>query len=166
MKNIKELIKKILLSLNVLFKKIKGKDVADPPVLAGLDAKIIVDGKTIGWATNVSFDEDFELQGIRTLGYHGDRGYKSQGYNCTVTIGTFVLQSDQTDSLPLPTRETILTSGMVSFEIIDIVTGKTLYILDQCKCATKGVTLDSGTLAAKNTTWRCRRVIPKAETSL
>jgi len=146
--------------LKLIIHPIQGATDPDTPVLAGLDAIVKYDGKVVAWATNVSFDEDFELQGIRTLGHHGDRGYKSQGYNCTVTVGTFVLEGDLDDNLPIPTRQTILTSGLASFELIDLVTGKTLYILKECKCATAGVNLDSGSLSSKNTTWRCREVMP------
>lgn len=152
---------KLKLFLSILFGRFSGSANPDLPVLAGLDAIFKYEDKVVGWATNVSFDEDFELQGIRTLGFHGDRGYKSQGYNCTVNVGTFVLQGTITDNLPTPTRETILTSGTVKMELIDLTTGKTLYILQDCKCATIGVNLDSGSLATKATTWRCRKVIPK-----
>jgi len=144
-----------------LIKPIRGAVDPDMPVLAGLDAIIKLDGQVVAWATNLSFDEDFELQGIRTLGHHGDRGYKSQGYNCTVTVGTFVLEGDVDDHLPVPTRNSILTSGLASFEVIDLITGDTLYILKECKCATSGVNLDSGSLSSKNTTWRCRAVLPQ-----
>lgn len=153
-------MKRLILFFRLLFNSIEGAQDAELPVLAGLDAIIKLDGQIIGWATNLSFDEDFEIQGIRTLGFHGDRGYKSQGYNCTVSVGTFVLQGDVADNLPVPTRRTILTSGVVSFEVLDLITGNTLFILSQCKCATSGVNLDSGSLSSKNTTWRCREVLP------
>jgi hypothetical protein len=146
----------------LLFAGIRGATATpDLPVLAGLDAVVKLDGKIIAWATNLSFDEDFELQGIRTLGYHGDRGYKSQGYNCSVTVGTFVLIGTIGDALPVPTRKTILTSGVLDFEVMDLNTNKTLYVLWQCKCGTHGVNLDSGSLSSKNTTWRCRMAIPQ-----
>jgi len=114
----------------LLFAGIRGATATpDLPVLAGLDAVVKLDGKIIAWATNLSFDEDFELQGIRTLGYHGDRGYKSQGYNCSVTVGTFVLIGTIGEALPVPTRKTILTSGVLDFEVMDLNTNKTLYVL-------------------------------------
>lgn len=144
-----------------LFTSFQGNADPDLPVLAGLDSVVYLDGKLIGWATNVSFDEDFELQGIRTLGFHGDRGYKSQGYNCSVTVGTFVLLGSVADNLPVPTRRTILTNGLVDFFLFDLVTDDPLFILKSCKCATVGVNLDSGSLSSKNTTWRCKEVIPK-----
>ena len=96
-----------------IFQKLSGNQETgfETPVLAGLDAIVKYEGKTIGYATNVSFDEDFELQGIRTLGFHGDRDFKSMGYNCNVTVGTFVLQGSVDDALPTPSRQTILKTG-------------------------------------------------------
>lgn len=158
---------KILFILQLLFFNIIGKlsgkqDTGfETPVLAGLDAIVKYEGKTIGYATNISFDEDFELQGIRTLGFHGDRDFKSLGYNCNVTVGTFVLEGSVDDALPTPSRDTILGSGLVNFEILNLNTGDTLFILQGCKCATKGVTFDGTALSTKNTTWRCRQVKEK-----
>lgn len=40
---------------------------------AGLDAILQQDLRTIGFASGVNFDQDYELEGIRTLGTHGDR---------------------------------------------------------------------------------------------
>jgi len=155
------MIKKIKLILNFLFSSFVGSVDPDLPVLAGLDAIVFLDGGLVAWATNVSFDEDFELQGIRTLGFHGDRGYKSMGYNASVTVGTFVLQGTVVDALPVPTRRTILTSGLVDFFLFDLITEDPLFVLKSCKCATIGVSLDGGSLATKNTTWRCKEIIPK-----
>lgn len=156
-----KMINIIINALSILFVGLEGGADPDLPVLAGLDAVVYLDGKIVAFATNISFDEDFELQGIRTLGFHGDRGYKSQGYNATVTVGTFVLLKEAEDNLPVPTRRTILTSGQVDFFLFDLVSDDPLYVLKQCKCATIGVNLDSGSLSSKNTTWRCREVIPK-----
>ena len=141
--------------------RLSGKQTGfETPVLAGLDVIVKYNGSQIGYATNVSVDEDFELQGIRTLGFHGDRDFKSLGYNSNVTVGTFVLQGDVDDALPTPTRQTILQSGLVDFELLDIE-GNTLYILQSCKCATLGVSFEGTSLATKNTTWKCREVKKK-----
>lgn len=139
----------------LLFRPIIG---ADTPVMSGLDAIVKFNGKVVAYATNINFDEDFELQGVRTLGYHGDRDFKSMGYSLQITVGTFVLQGTVSDNLPVPDRQSILTAGLTDFELIDLVTGKTLYILQGAKCATIGVTFDSGSLTQKNTTWRGKNV--------
>jgi len=156
------LINLFKLFLFSLFGKLSGAETGDEtPVMAGLDAIVKLDGKTIAYATNVSFDEDFELQGIRTLGFHGDRDFKSLGYNCSVTVGTFVLEGSVDDALPTPSRTTIIKSGLVNFELIDLKSGSVLYILYGCKCATKNVTFEGTSLANKNTTWRCREAKEK-----
>jgi hypothetical protein len=54
-----ELIFNLLLSI-VLSKFKYGQDT---PVMAGLDAIVKQDGKIVAYATGVTFDEDFELQG-------------------------------------------------------------------------------------------------------
>jgi hypothetical protein len=138
---------------------------AELPVLAGLDAVVIVDGRIVGWATNFSWSEDFELQGIRTLGHHGDRGWKSMGYNCSANVGTLVLYVDAQaeDGLPYETRRSIVKSGYFTYELYDKVTQKHLYTLRDCKCGTQDVTFDSGTLVTRNTTWRVREVIPNED---
>lgn len=160
-KYIEELIKKIKESFKILAWGIQGSETPGTPVMAGLDAIVKLEGKTVAYATNVSFDEDFELQGIRTLGFHGDRDFKSMGYTLTITVGTFVLAGENVaDNLLTPTRQAILTSGLVDFELIDVKTKKTLYMLLQCKCSSTGVAFESGSLATKNTTWRGREVKP------
>ena len=155
-----KLIEKISFLIAFLFSRLQGaQEIDTDKVLAGLDAIVTQGDKPVAWATNVSFDEDFELQAIRTLGKHGDRGYKSQGYNCTLTVGTFVLQgANIPGKLKTSTRDSILTDGSLDFALISVETGETLYILKDCRCATKGVTLDNGSLSQKNTTWRCREV--------
>jgi hypothetical protein len=121
------------------------------------------EGKVIAYATGFDFDEDFELQGIRTLGYHGDRDFKSMGYTCSFNVGSFVLTGGAIEgALPTPTRATILTTKLTEFEVIDLATGSTLYILQGCKCGGKGTTLDANALATKATRWRAKNVKPMA----
>lgn len=138
---------------------------AELPVLAGLDSIVKVDGRIVGWATAFSWSEDFELQGIRTLGYHGDRGWKSMGYNCSANCGTLMLFADATtnDALPMETRKSILRSGFYQFEMYGPNAAgdqKHLFTLADCKCGTQDMTFDSGTLVTRNTTWRVREVLP------
>jgi hypothetical protein len=78
-----------------------------------------------------------------------------------MTVGTFVLQGDVDDALPTPSRDTIIKTGLVDFELIDLNTGQTLYIARSCKCATKGITFEGTSLANKNTTWRVRQLDEK-----
>jgi hypothetical protein len=129
--------------------------------MAGLDAIVKQDGKIVAYATGVTLDEDFELQGIRTLGFHGDRDFKSMGYTASFRVGTFVLLGGAIEgALTTPTRTNILQATLLDFEIIDLINKQTLYIAQGCKCATKNTAIESGALATKDTTWRCKNIKP------
>ena len=65
---------------------------SEGPVGAGLDSILIQDGVVVTFASGLNFDQDYELEGIRTLGFHGDRFFKSMGYTCSVTVETHVLR--------------------------------------------------------------------------
>jgi hypothetical protein len=85
--------------------------------------------------------------------------FKSMGYSCSITVGTFVLIGTNVDgALPLPDRSNILTQHLLDFELIDLASGTTMYIMQGCKCGSKDTALDSGALATKNTTWRAKNV--------
>ncbi len=129
------------------------------PVIAGMDAYVYQSGNLIGWATDAGFDEDFMLQPVTTLGWHGPRGFKSTGYSANFHISSFLLNANEVDKMDTPTRRTILTSGLLDFHFIDKVTGKVLYEVRGAKCATNSVNLDQN-LARKSTRWEATEIIP------
>jgi len=132
----------------------------DLPVIAGNDAEVYMEpNELIAWATDLSIDEDFELQGIRTLGVHGDRGFKSVGYNCNFNVGSFVLNKKALETLPYETRSTILKSGLINFFVKDKVTGEVILKLKYCKLATHNRTFAANDMAKRTTTWRAREVL-------
>lgn len=72
---------------------------------AGANTKIIASGawaqvrvkesegsslKVIGLCTDASYNESFNLQEAQVMGYLGPISVDSQGYRCTIQIGTFV----------------------------------------------------------------------------
>jgi len=130
------------------------------PVIAGNDAFVKIDGKKVAWATDITVDQDFELQPVRTLGHHGDRGFKSVGYNANFTVGSFkLLKSAKADeALPQETRTSIITSGLATFEIIDSITGDVFAILSKSKIATDNMTFANNDMAKRTTNWKCTEV--------
>lgn len=129
------------------------------PVIAGADVLIYQNGRLVGWGTDAGFDEDFHLEPINTLGRHGPRGHKSTNYSCSVNIGAFLLSNPEQDSLKVPTRRTIVNSGLTTFQMIERGTGLLLYELRGCKCGTHSVNIDQS-LSRKTTRWECTEVIP------
>lgn len=138
---------------------------------AGLDSIIVQDGKIVSYASNVSFDEDWELEGIRTLGFYGDRYFKSMGYTARANIDTYVLrganvpgavmtpgwQSDGTNN--------INTAGLFDFVIMDLHSLEVLFTLLGVKLATTNVQFPARGLNTKATTWRVMRILPGLKTS-
>ena len=59
-------------------------------IAGGAWAIIMINGERVGLANQASYDEDWAVNPANVLGYHGPVDYDSQGYSCTVTLGTFV----------------------------------------------------------------------------
>ena len=133
---------------------------AELPVIAGMDVLIYQGTRLIGWATSASYDEDFKLQPVESLGRHGPRGHKSTGYACVLNISAFFLSKSEVDNLSVPTRGTILTSGLIDFKFVDKVSKKALVVIKGCKCASNSVNIDQS-LSQKNTRWECIDVVPR-----
>lgn len=137
------------------------------PVKSGIDAIVTQDGRTIGWATEVQIDEDFQIENIITLGFHGPRGFKSLGYDCSFTVGTFILNptlpdgTPVTDNLFVATRRTINTLAPISYELIDLITNQVFLKILGCVNSNNSWTVSAGQLATKNTSWKGREVVPQ-----
>lgn len=136
------------------------------PVKAGLDAIFTQNSRTIGFATEVSIDEDFMLEAIVTLGYHGPRGFRSLGYDSNMTVGTMILDplnadgSQVTDNVITATRRTINTIEDFTFELIDLITSQVFLKASQCKPSNNSWSMAAAQLSNKNTQWKVREVLP------
>jgi hypothetical protein len=87
--------------------------------------------------------------------------FKSMGYTANFNVGSFVLSGGAIEgALPTPTRASIITTKLVDFEVLDLASGKTLYVLQGCKCGGKATNFDANALATKQTRWRCKIVKP------
>ena len=136
------------------------------PVKSGIDAIVTQNGKVVGYATEVTLDEDFQLESIITLGFHGARGFKSMGYDGSITVGTFILNPELddgtpvTDNLEVEQRRTILQNNEYTFELIDLKTQQVMLKALGCVNSNNNWSISAGALASKNTTWKCREIVP------
>jgi len=120
----------------------------------------------VGWATGVDYDENYELQGIRVLGHHGDIGHKSLGYTLDIRISSFGLipeailngkfenVSEDKTILPVLNRAEILKSGELYFDIYDPDTSQLLVSLEKCKMSTNGVSIQNNNIITRETAWK------------
>ena len=141
------------------------------PVGAGLDSILIQDGRVVTYAAEANIDEDFELEGIRTLGYHGDRFFKSMGYTASIRIGTYLLRgANNPGALLTPGWQAngtfnLNNAGEFDFVLADV---DTLVVLVSCigvKLSTQGTQFPARGLNTKDTNWKISRVLPGLETS-
>lgn len=59
-------------------------------IAGGAWIQVMINGSPVGLATQASYDEDWGVNPANVLNYHGPVDYDSQGYSCTLTLGTFV----------------------------------------------------------------------------
>jgi hypothetical protein len=69
-------------------------------IAGGAWIQVLINGEAVGLANNAGYDEDWAVNPANVLNYHGPVDYDSQGYSCTVTLGTFV--PEKPDMSPWP----------------------------------------------------------------
>ncbi len=141
------------------------------PVGAGIDSLVIQDGKIVTFAAGVTLAHDYELQGIRTLGFYGDRYFKSMGYNANFSIDTFVLRGENvpgrlnTMGWQWDGRNTINTAGLFDFVMMDLHTLEVLFTMIACKFGSEDIAFPNQGLNTRATHWRATRILPGLHTS-
>lgn len=141
------------------------------PVGAGIDSIIIQDGQVVSFASGVRMNEDHEIEGIRTIGYHGDRDFKSMGYTASFDVDTYVLRGENVAgalALPgyLPDGTYNLNKvGYFDFVVADVHTLNVLFTMLACKLSTSSVDFPARGLNTRSTTWRTRSIVPGVFTS-
>lgn len=138
---------------------------------AGLDSILIQDGKIVAFASGVNFDADHEIEGVRTLGFHGDRFFKSMGYTASITIDTYVIRrANEPGALATPGWQSdgsynMNTAGEFDFVIADVHSLAVLFTALRCKLSTESAQFPARGLNTRSTSWRSSRIIPGVETS-
>jgi hypothetical protein len=141
---------------------------------ASVQLKVSVSSDTpdtiLGLASNVSYQENYNLQDAVVIGVLGPVSIDPQGYTCEVTVGTFVpaklkmdgdiYQSDITEAIleKLPKRADIFATskGKVfqSLEFFDKDSGKTLARFLGVVLSNQGMTIEGNTYAKANIQFR------------
>jgi hypothetical protein len=124
----------------------------------------------LGLCSNVSYQENYNLQDAVVIGNLGPVSIDPQGYTCSITVGTFVpaklkmdgdtYQSDITEGVleNLPKRADIFqtSKGKVfqSLEFFDKDSGKTLARFLGVVLSDQGMTIEGNTYAKANVQFR------------
>jgi hypothetical protein len=138
---------------------------------AGIDSILVQDGRIITFASDVSYSVDYELEGIRTLGFWGDREFKSLGMTGNANIGTYLLRGkDVEGALGTPGVQAdgtvnINSAGLFDFAMLDLFSLEVLITLLGCKLGNEDVQFPARGLNTKATQWRFSRPVPGLSTS-
>lgn len=141
------------------------------PVGSGIDCFIMQDNTVLAYSTDLNISEDYMLDGIQTLGYYGFRELLSLGYDCNLTMGTFLLRgADIAGSVSIPGWQpdgsnNINEAGLYSFTGLDIHTLTVLFTIIGAKYGGGDTTVAQGSLMSRSTKFRARMMLPGLATS-
>jgi hypothetical protein len=95
-------------------------------IAGGAWTQVRINGTVLGLAQGSSYNEDFAVQGLETLGHLGPREYNSFGYNCEVTVRWLVSKDKKEFDQFVPKRSDVQKDGLMPdnvLEFVDIATG-------------------------------------------
>jgi len=64
--------------------------VGEKLIASGAVCQILINGSPVGLVTQASYDEDWAINPANVIGYLGPIDYDSQGYSCSITLGTYI----------------------------------------------------------------------------
>ena len=141
------------------------------PVGSGIDCFLMQDNTILAYSTDLMINEDYMLEGIQTLGFYGYRDLVSLGYNCDMTMGTFLLRgADIAGSVSMPGWQSdgnnnINSAGLYTFTGLDVHTLTVLFTILGCKYGGGALKVAQGALMDRQTKWRARMLLPGLQTS-
>ena len=139
--------------------------------MSGIDCFLMQDNTVLAYSTDLNVSEDYMLDGIQTLGYYGFRDLLSLGYDCNMTMNTFLLRgADIAGSVSTPGwqadgSQNINSAGLYTFTGLDIHTLTVLFTIIGAKYGGGDTTVAQGALMSKSTRWRARMLLPGLQTS-
>ncbi len=95
---------------------------------SGIDCFVMQDNTIMAYSTDLNVSEDYMIDGVQSLGYYGFRELLSMGYNCQLTMGTFLLRgANVAGNVSLPGwqpdgNNNINSAGLYTFTGLDIHT--------------------------------------------
>lgn len=141
------------------------------PVGSGIDCFIMQDNSILAYSTDLNVSEDYMLDGVQSLGYYGYRELLSLGYDCNMTMGTFLLRgADVSGAVSIPGWQpdgsnNINNAGLYTFTGLDVHTLTVLFTILGVKYNGGDTTVAQGSLMTRQTRWRSRMLLPGLQTS-
>ena len=128
-------------------------------LLTGPRAKFALEGKVVGYATNVQLGESIEYEPTRVLGNIRVNEHVAIAYDVTFSVGTFRIIGNSLKAAgyfpkngqsPAEHLRNILTSGDLTATVEDQHTGTLIATVEEVKIASQSYSIDARSVAGND----------------
>ena len=124
-------------------------------VLTGAKAIFRLNGEQIAFASNVTYNENIQLEEVNVLDKIETEELAEVGYRVDLTCQTFRVQNKSVKQLGImPKLFDILSSGDITAEIIDRVTNTVILLMEGVKLETRQASIDARGVATESWSFR------------
>jgi len=112
--------------------------------MTGARAIFRIAGSKIAWASNVSYNENYQLEPINVLDQLQVQEHAEVGYTVDMQCQSFRVAEASVKQLGImSTLSQVLTQGELTAEVIDKITGATLLLMTGVKLQARQTTVDA-----------------------
>ncbi len=133
-------------------------------VIVGARVVFKIDAKKVGYASDVTVREDYQIEDVEVLDLLEVREHAVVGYRVSMTARIFRLPNralKQQGIFPITSR--VLTSGVLTATVTDKITGATLQQLEGVVPESKNVNFGARAVSGEDITFRAIRAKDEAE---
>jgi hypothetical protein len=125
--------------------------------MTGAKAIFRINGNQIAFASNVSWNENYQLEEVNVLDRLETTELAEVGYRVDFSCQTFRVANNSVKQLGImPRLEDVLTSGAMTAEVIDRQTNAVIMLMEGVKLETRQATVDARGMMTE--TWNFRGV--------
>lgn len=124
-------------------------------VMTGARAIFRLDGNQIAYASNVTFNENIQLEEVNVLDRLETLEHAEVGYRVDLSCTSFRVQNESVKQLGImPRLQDILTSGEITAEIVDRVSNAVILLMEGVKLESRQSTVDARGVMTETWTFR------------
>jgi len=132
--------------------------------MTGPKAIFRLNGVQVANASNVSYNENIQLEEVNVLDEIATKEHAEVGYRVDMTTQTFRIQNQSVKQLGImPRLEDILTNGEITAEVVDRTTNTVLLLMEGVKLETRQTTVDARGLMTETWSFKGRKSSDESE---
>ncbi len=133
-------------------------------VIVGARVTFKIDGKKVGYASDVTVREDYQIEDVDVLDLLEVKEHAVVGYRVSATARIFRLPNKSLKQAGIfQISGNVLTSGVMTATVTDRITGATLQQLEGVVAESKNVNFGARAVSGEDVTFRAIRAKDEAE---